>query len=108
MVFHEIPHEIGDFSILVYGGFSKKKALLYNFISALTAILGAVTGYIMSNVMTNVPSFIVPFTAGGFIYIAGSDLIPELHSQGDVRRANFAFGAFILGLVFMAVAKLWI
>ena len=108
VVFHEIPQEIGDFSILIYGGFSKSKALFFNFICALTAILGAVTGYIISNIITNVSLFLLPFTAGGFIYIAASDLIPELHMQKDNKKANIAFGAFILGLVFMAAAKLWI
>ncbi|MFH1239175.1 MAG: ZIP family metal transporter, partial [bacterium] len=69
---------------------------------------GAVTGYIISNIITNVSLFLLPFTAGGFIYIAASDLIPELHKQKDNKKANIAFGAFIGGLVFMAAAKLWI
>ncbi|MBU4140943.1 MAG: ZIP family metal transporter, partial [Candidatus Omnitrophica bacterium] len=97
---------MGDFGILVYGGFSKSKALFFNFICALAAVLGAVIGYILSGITENFSLFLVPFTAGGFIYIAASDLIPELHKQKDSKRANAAFVAFILGLVFMALAKL--
>jgi zinc and cadmium transporter len=106
VIFHEIPQEIGDFGILVYGGFSKSKALLFNFICALSAILGAVIGYALSTVTENISLFLVSFTAGGFIYIAASDLVPELHKQKDARRANTAFLSFILGLVFMTLAKL--
>ena len=69
------------------------------------AVVGAVIGYILSNVTEEISLFIIPFTAGGFIYIAASDLIPELHKQKDTKRANLAFIAFILGLVFMALAK---
>ena len=105
VVFHEIPQEIGDFGILVYGGFSKKKALLFNFMCALMAVLGALLGYFLYNVIDNVSLFLIPFTAGGFIYIAASDLIPELHKQKDAKRANLAFITFILGLAFMALAK---
>ena len=105
VIFHEVPQEMGDFGILVYGGFSKPKALLFNFICALSAILGAVIGYILSGITENFSVFLISFTAGGFIYIAASDLIPELHKQKDSRRANIAFITFILGLVFMALAK---
>ena len=105
VIFHEIPQEIGDFGILVYGGFSKTKALFFNFICALMAILGAVLGYVLSGIIANVSTFLISFTAGGFIYIAASDLIPELHKQKDTKRANVAFGTFILGLVFMALFK---
>lgn len=105
VIFHEIPQEIGDFGILVYGGFSKTKALFFNFVCALMAILGALIGYILSGVIANVSLFLISFTAGGFIYIAASDLIPELHKQKDAKRANAAFVAFILGLVFMALIR---
>jgi zinc and cadmium transporter len=106
VIFHEIPQEIGDFGILVYGGMRKTRALFFNFICALMAILGAVLGYILSGITGDVSLFLISFTAGGFIYIAASDLIPELHKQKDTRRANAAFFAFILGLVFMALAKI--
>lgn len=105
VIFHEIPQEIGDFGILVYGGFKKSKALLFNFICALAAILGALIGYLLSNITEGVSFFLISFTAGGFIYIAASDLIPELHRQKDSKRTNLAFCSFVLGLVFMASFK---
>jgi zinc and cadmium transporter len=105
VIFHEIPQEMGDFGILVYGGFSKQRALFFNFLCALSAILGAIAGYILSNITQNISVFLISFTAGGFIYIAASDLIPELHKQKSTKRANAAFIAFILGLLFMSVVK---
>ena len=108
VVLHEIPQELGDFGVLIYGGFSKSKALAYNFISALTAVLGAIVGYFISGVAANFSQFILPLTAGGFIYIAGSDLIPEIHKQTDLKRSTLAFISFFLGIVFMALAKIWL
>lgn len=105
IILHEIPQELGDFAVLVYGGFSKKKALLLNFASALMAVIGAVTGYFIADIIGNFTNFILPFTAGGFIYIATSDLIPELHKENDLKRATAAFFAFLLGIAFMALAK---
>lgn len=106
VIFHEIPQEIGDFGILVYGGFSKSRALLFNFLCALAAVLGALIGYLLSNITESISLFLISFTAGGFIYIAASDLIPELHKQKDAKRANLAFITFIFGLVFMALVRL--
>ncbi len=105
VILHEVPQELGDFGILVYGGFSKPKALFYNFLCALTAMIGAAIGYVLSGITQNASLFLVPFTAGGFIYIGASDLLPELHKQKDIKRANMAFITFILGLVFMALVK---
>ena len=105
IIFHEIPQELSDFAVLIYGGFSRQKALFYNFLSALTAILGAIVGYLISGVAVHFTTLILPFTAGGFIYIATSDLIPEIHKERDLRRSTFAFIAFLLGIIFMALAK---
>lgn len=105
VIFHEVPQEIGDFAILVYGGFTRARALFFNFVCGLTAMLGAIAGYVISNIGRDVLLFLIPFTAGGFIYIAGSDLIPELHKEKNKRRANFALLTFILGIAFMAAAK---
>lgn len=106
VIFHELPQEIGDFAVLIYGGFTKAKALFFNFLSATVAVLGALIGYFLAARTQNISLFLISFTAGGFIYIAASDLIPELHKQKDNMRANTAFGAFILGLLFMLAAKL--
>jgi len=105
IILHEIPQELSDFAILVYGGFTKKKALLFNFASALTAMVGALAGYFINDYIQGFSNFILPLTAGGFIYIATSDLIPELHKENDLKRSMAAFSAFLLGIVFMALAK---
>lgn len=106
VIFHEIPQELGDFGVLVYGGFSKQKALLYNFISALAAIAGAVAAYFISDIAAGFSNFILPLTAGGFIYIAASDLIPEIHKEKDTKRSTAAFIAFLFGIAFMAMARI--
>src|SRR3989338_1495037 len=106
VIFHEIPQELGDFGVLVYGGFSKQKALFYNFICASLAMLGAIAGYFISDITMAFSNFILPLTAGGFIYIAASDLIPQIHKESDQRRSGLAFFAFFFGIAFMALAKL--
>jgi zinc and cadmium transporter len=105
IILHEIPQELGDFGVLVYGGFSKRKALICNFITALTAMLGAVCGYFLADLFKGFSSFMLPLTAGGFIYIATSDLIPQIHKESNLKRANAAFVAFLFGIIFMALAK---
>lgn len=105
IILHEIPQELGDFAVLIYGGFSKKKALLFNFATALMAVIGAIIGYFIADLSRGFANFILPFTAGGFIYIATSDLIPELHKENDLKRSTAAFMAFLLGILFMALAK---
>ena len=98
---HEIPQEIGDLGVLVYGGFSKTKALLMNFFTALTAMLGGIIGYFFSQSAGFSLVFLLPFAAGGFIYIAASDLIPEIRKEMDFRKYMFSFGIFILGILLM-------
>jgi len=105
VIFHEIPQELGDFAVLVYGGFSKKKALFYNFLSALTAIFGAIAAYFIADIASGFSKVILPMTAGGFIYIAASDLIPEIHKEKDLKRSTLAFIAFLFGIGFMALAR---
>lgn len=101
VAFHEIPQEIGDFGVLVYGGFSKYKALAFNLLSALMAVIGGIVGYYLSGMIAGFSAALLPLTAGGFIYIAASDLIPELHKENNLLKANLAFVLFILGLLFM-------
>lgn len=105
IILHEIPQELGDFGVLIYGGFSKKKALFFNFISALMATFGALVGYFLSEFSVGFSAFILPLTAGGFIYIGASDLIPEIHRETNPRRSFLALLAFLLGIAFMAAAK---
>jgi zinc and cadmium transporter len=106
IILHEIPQEIGDFGILVYGGFSRTKALFFNFLCGLIALLGASVGYFLTHYIHDFAAFLIPFTAGGFIYIASSDLIPELHRQQDTRRANLSFLLFLMGLILMYLFKI--
>lgn len=101
IIFHEIPQEIGDFASLLYGGMNKFKALFFNFLSALTAILGAISVLIFKDYSKELINFLIPFAAGNFIYIAGSDLIPELHKEFEVKNSIFQLIFFILGLVVM-------
>lgn len=108
VIFHEIPQELGDFGVLVFGGFSKRKALVYNFLAGLTALMGALIGYFISDIATGFSNFILPLTAGGFIYIAASDLIPQIHKESNTRRANLAFIAFLVGIAFMGLARIWL
>lgn len=105
VILHEIPQEFGDFGVLIYGGFTKQRALLFNFISALMAMLGAVVGYLISDFAQGFSTFILPLTSGGFIYIAASDLIPQIHKEINLRRSTLAFIAFLSGITFMALAK---
>ena len=99
VVFHEIPQEIGDFGVLIYGGFKKPKALLFNFLSAVTAILGALLSLGLGFYIEGFTVFLIPFAAGGFIYIAGSDLIPELQKEAKPSKSALQLTAFILGIL---------
>ena len=104
VILHEIPQEIGDFGILLYGGFSIKKALIFNFLSALTALVGALLFLMIGPYIKGYELYLLPITAGGFLYIAGSDLIPELHHKSEVT-IPMAVGQFlmiVLGVGLMA------
>ncbi|MHB8104650.1 MAG: ZIP family metal transporter [Dehalococcoidales bacterium] len=102
---HEIPQELGDFGALVYGGLSKRRALTFNYISAITAIVGGVIGYFASSVMESYIVYLLPFAAGHFIYIAAADLIPEIKHQSSMPRAIIHFGVFLVGIGIMLLAK---
>jgi len=101
VVFHEIPQEIGDFGVLLHGGFSKNKALVFNFLTALTAILGALFALVLSLIIPieNFEIFLLSFAAGEFIYIAGSDLVPELHKETKPSKSTLQLIAFIFGVL---------
>lgn len=101
---HEIPQELGDFGVLVHGGWEKRKALMYNALSALSFLVGGLLAYALS---FNIDiSFLIPFAAGNFIYIGASDLVPEVkeHERLDVNILNFL--AFVFGLVLMLIIKI--
>ncbi len=94
---HEIPQELGDFGVLVFGGYSVRRALLFNFLTAVTAIFGAVLGYFL--VAKAYLPYIIAFAGGNFTYIATSDLIPELHKETDLGKSLASFLVFVLGLI---------
>lgn len=106
IILHEIPQEIGDFAVLVYGGFSKFKALCCNFICALGCIVGTAIGYFISAHIKNFSLFLLPFTAGGFIYIAACDLVPELHKQEDLKKSAPSMFAFLCGILLILLARM--
>jgi zinc and cadmium transporter len=101
VLLHEIPQEIGDFGVLLYAGFSKGKAVLLNFVTALFAVLGAVVALSLTGFITGVENYIVCLAIGGFLYIAGSDLIPELHKETDAKISFMQIISFVLGVLVM-------
>jgi zinc and cadmium transporter len=103
VVFHEIPQEIGDFGVLVHGGFSSKEALLLNLVTAGSAIMGVVLVFVIGSWITSVSIWLVPFAAGAFIYIAGSNLIPELHKEVEWKKSILQLVSFILGILVMVL-----
>jgi len=97
VILHEIPQEIGDFGVLLHAGYSKSAALLYNFISALSAFAGAILVIVIGGASSEkLVTAIVPFAAGVFIYIASADLVPELHTKGGTK--NFIYQVAGIGI----------
>jgi zinc and cadmium transporter len=101
VIAHEIPQEISDFGVLIHAGFSRKKALFFNFLSACTAVFGALVTLWIGSEFVNVSGYILPFAAGGFIYLAGSDLIPELHREKSIRKNLLQLVVIVIGLALM-------
>jgi zinc and cadmium transporter len=98
VLMHELPQEIGDFGVLIHAGFSTRKALLFNFLSACTAFFGAFLVLLFSQMGEFLSRAILPFAAGGFIYLAAADLIPELQSERAIKKSFFQFIALLLGM----------
>jgi len=101
---HEVPQELGDFGVLVHGGWERRQALFYNVLSALTFLVGGLIAYGVSFRLD--ASFFVPFAAGNFIYIGASDLIPEVKEHADLRVNVVHFAAFTVGVAFMLLVKI--
>ena len=98
---HEIPQEIGDFEILLHSGYSRGKSVFFNFLSAVTAIIGALAIIISSGALPDIGHILIPLTAGNFLYIAGSDLIPELHKETKLNRAVIQLVMMVAGIGLM-------
>ncbi len=101
VILHEIPQEIGDFAVLLHSGYTRKRALWLNFLSALTAVLGTIVAFAFGNFAEAFSTMVLPLAAGGFIYIAVADLIPELHKTKVVRHSILQFGSLLLGVLLM-------
>ena len=102
---HEIPQEFGDFAVLIYGGFSRKQALIFNFLSGITAIAGGIIGYFAFSLMQTSIPYLMLFVSGGFIYIAAADLIPSIKHGAGLRQTIITLAAFSAGIVLMLVMK---
>ena len=103
IIAHEVPQELGNFSVLLFGGFKKEKAILWTFLSQATCILGGVLGWFFTPHWLKAP--ILAFAAGGFLYIAAADLIPELHKERDRRRMKETTLWLLAGILFMLAIK---
>ncbi len=100
--FHELPQEIGDFSILLHSGMTKKRVALWNLLGALVSPIGTVVGFYALSFFTNIQLPMIAVAAGGFIYIAGSDLIPEINHETRWRHILTQ-----VVLLFLGIAAIW-
>ena len=91
---------------MVYGGFKKRRALILNYASSVTVIFGGVIGYFLSELVEGAALFLLPFAAGNFIYIASTDLIPEIQYKESLKRTSIRFFVFLTGMGLMLAIKL--
>jgi len=110
VIIHELPQELGLYGSLIYAGHKKNNALLYSFLAQSTVIIGGILGYILSNQVEKLSGFLISFAAGGFIYIAASDLVPEVHKsyKGDLKKSFSLMTALFLGIVIMFALKYFV
>lgn len=101
VILHEIPQEIGDFAVLLHSGYAKTRALWLNFLSALCAVLGVLLTFIIGTNGEILIKWILPMAAGGFIYVAVADLIPELRRTKTVKHSISQIVAIIAGVLAM-------
>ncbi|KKR43149.1 MAG: hypothetical protein UT78_C0007G0002 [Candidatus Nomurabacteria bacterium GW2011_GWF2_40_12] len=106
VILHEIPQEIGDFAVLLHSGYTKSRALFLNFLSALCAILGMLLAFILGEAGEAFSLWILPIAAGGFIYVAVADLIPELHKTKEAKHSALQIVAVIAGVLAMVALTL--
>jgi zinc and cadmium transporter len=98
VIMHEIPQEVGDFGVLLYSGYSKWKALLWNIISSLTTLIAAITAYYALGIISAVTPYVMAISAASFLYIALTDLYPELHHRGGFRNSICQFIIMLIGV----------
>ncbi|RME77522.1 ZIP family metal transporter [Candidatus Woesearchaeota archaeon] len=100
---HELPQEFADMGILLFSGFSKKKAIFFNFLSAITAIAGAGVGIVVVGASESIAHMIIPFAAGSFLYIASANLVPELHRHCGFKETVVHIIAILVGVGLMVL-----
>ena len=98
VIFHELPQEMGNYGILVYAGFDKARALLLNFGAALSVVVGGVFAIFFLVTVEALSGALIAFSAGAFLYLSASELIPELQEEDDFWKSLAQFGIFLLGL----------
>lgn len=98
VIFHELPQEMGDYGILIFGGFNRRKALLLNFVVALAVIVGGISGVLLIETVEQLSGVLIALSAGGFIYLAASELIPELQEEKSFKKSVVQFALFVLGI----------
>ena len=107
---HEIPQELGDYAVLVHGGFSKIRAAVYNGLAALTVVAGGIVGYVLAGSVQWAVPVLIPIAIGGFIYISAADLLPELRHNanhgGSRSSIPLHFLVFLTGLIIMIVTAM--
>jgi zinc and cadmium transporter len=106
VILHEIPQEFGDFGVLVHGGLTPRRAIFFNFLSALTSFAGAILSLAIGPYLIGYTAAVLPLTAGGFVYMAGSDLIPELHHHSSMKQSLMQFVMILAGVGVMALLLL--
>ncbi|HLC68878.1 MAG TPA: ZIP family metal transporter [Candidatus Bilamarchaeaceae archaeon] len=108
VLLHEIPQEVGDFSLLLYSGFSRAKALLFNFLSGLLAVIGALGFYYFSSAIENLEAIGLAFTGGMFIYIAAADLFPEFQKEKGMNKSLLQFFLLALGILMIGFIAIYL
>ena len=106
VVLHEVPQEIGDLGVLIYSGLTVRRAVLYNLLSALAALLGATVALVLGRWVSGFTEGLLPVAAGGFIYVAASTLVPELRLQRGPATALAQVTFMLLGIALMAIPGL--
>jgi len=103
---HEIPQEIADMGVLLANGLPKARALIFNFLSAITALIGAIAAFLLAGRIEGYLYIFLAVAAGHFIYIAASDLIPELHEKSRGKKDIGSILIFVLGILTIYLSSL--
>ena len=99
IIIHEVPQEMGDFLVLIHSGLSRKKALAFNFLSATFSILGGLLAFFFLSKTQSLLPLVTSLAAGGLLYVAAADLIPELHKEKNYKKLSSQFLFLILGVL---------